>query len=123
MRGPVSKGIGPRPANAGHMDRPVDAARQPPRGIALRPDKLVRVFLVFCIGLSLWLAFSPLQDYLHAQDRATETRTQLRSLEAEQVRLQAQNRDLSRGTGLEEQARRQGLIDPSEKSYVIEGLR
>ncbi|MDO9357357.1 MAG: hypothetical protein Q7T55_26905, partial [Solirubrobacteraceae bacterium] len=87
------------------MDRPVDVAAPPqPRGIAWRPDKLVRVFFAGCVLLSLWLAISPLQDLLSAQDKAAATRQQLQSLQSERVRLQAQNRDLSRGTGLEEQA-------------------
>ncbi len=105
------------------MDRPVDVVSQAPRGITLRPDKLVRVFLGLCILFSVWLALSPLQDYLSAQERAGETRRQLHSLTIEQERLKAQSRDLSRGNGLEEQARRQGLIDPSERSYVVEGVK
>ena len=104
------------------MDRS-DAAAQPHRGVTLRADKLVRVFLVLCFAFALWLSVPPLQDYLAAQDRAAETRQQLDSLTAEQKRLAAQSRDLSKGNGLEEQARRQGLIEPSERSYVIEGLK
>ena len=105
------------------MDRPVDAAASPPRGVTLRPDKLVRVFMALCVAFSIWLALSPFRDYLSAQDRAAATHRQLQGLTAERQRLEAQSRDLSRGTGLEEQARRQGLIDPSERSYVIEGIK
>jgi cell division protein FtsB len=102
------------------MDRPATAS--PPPRVALRSDRIVLIFLVVCIGLSLWMAIPPLQDYLSTRDRAAATRKQLHSLVSEQTRLKAQSHDLSRGTGLEEQARRQGLIDPSERSYVISGV-
>lgn len=105
------------------MDRSAEAAAPAPRAIALRPDKLVRLFFGLCVLFSIWLAVSPIHGYLEARDKATDTRQQLQSLQSERQRLQAQSQDLSRGTGLEEQARRQGLIDPSERSYVIEGMK
>lgn len=105
------------------MDRSATASPSAQRSVALRPDKLVRLFLVVCIGLSVWLAVSPVRGYFAAQDRAARTSEQRRSLTAEQARLDAQTRELSRGSGLEEQARRQGLIDPSERAYVIQGVQ
>lgn len=105
------------------MDRPVVANPSAPRGVTLRPENLVRLFLVVCIGLSIWLAVSPVRSYFAAEDRATKTSEQRRELTAEQSRLDAQTRELSRGSGLEEQARRQGLIDPSERAYVIQGVQ
>jgi cell division protein FtsB len=104
------------------MDRPVAAASQPPR-VALRADKLVRLFLALCVAAALALAVPPLRGYLSTQKQAAETHRQLQSLTAEKQRLAAQGRDLSHGSGLEEQARRQGLIDPSEKLYVVNGVK
>ncbi|MDQ8045018.1 MAG: septum formation initiator family protein [Solirubrobacteraceae bacterium] len=103
------------------MDRPATAS--PPTRVALRGDRIVVLFLAICIVLSLWLAIPPLKDYLGTRDRAAVTRKQLHTLVAEQARLKAQSHDLSKGTGLEQQARRQGLIDPSERSYVISGVQ
>jgi cell division protein FtsB len=103
------------------MDRPVASASQPSRP-ALRAAGLVRIGFIVAVALSLWLSIPPAREYLGARDRAVETHQKLDKLKAEETRLQAQSKELSRGSGLEEQARRQGLIDPGEKSYVIEGL-
>lgn len=103
------------------MDRPAAAPPSASR-VTLRPDRFARVFLTLCVVACVWLAIPPARDYLSTQDRAQETRQQLVQLQAEQRRLEAQSREISRGTGLEEQARRQGLIGPSERSYVIEDL-
>ena len=69
-----------------------------------------------------WLAVGPAGDYLDTQRQAAQTEQQLHDLQAERQRLAEQSREISRGSGLEEQARRQGLIGPSERSYVIEDL-
>jgi cell division protein FtsB len=103
------------------MDRPVAAAPTASR-VTLRPDRFARIFLALCVVACVWLAIAPTRDYLSTQGRAADTRQQLHELQAEQRRLEAQSREISRGTGLEEQARRQGLIGPSERSYVIEDL-
>ena len=51
---------------------------------------------------------------------AVQTRTQMQQLEREQRRLAAESAALAHGSGLEQQARRQGLVKPSERAYVIE---
>lgn len=104
------------------MDRTVTASTPSASRVTLRPDRLVRVVLVICVLGCGWLAVQPVRDYLSTQDQAARTRQQLHELQAEQRRLDAQSRELSRGSGLEEQARRQGLIGPGERSYVIEDL-
>lgn len=104
------------------MDRSVTASTPSASRVTLRPDRLARVFLVLCVIAGAWLAVQPVRDYLSTQDKAAQTRQQLHELQAEQRRLDAQSRELSRGSGLEEQARRQGLIGPGERSYVIEDL-
>lgn len=122
LRGPVLEGIGPRSLNAARMDRP-DSSPPPAQVSAQRADGLARLVLVVCVCLSVWLAVAPVQGLFEAQDRAARTSQQLRTLSAEQKGLDAQTRELSRGSGLEEQARRQGLIDPAERAYVIQGVR
>jgi len=105
------------------MDRPASAIEgQPPRGVTLRGDKLARLFLVLCLALCAWLAVSPAKQYLQTRDRAAQISAQKQRLEREQRLLKARSVELSRGSGLEEQARRQGLIESSERSYVIEDL-
>lgn len=90
--------------------------------MTLRPDGLVRAFFLICVVFSVWLAVPAARDFAAARDHAAQTRQELRKLDAEHRRLAQQSQELVRGSGLEEQARRQGLIDPSERSYVIEDL-
>ncbi len=95
---------------------------QPPRGVTLRGDKFARVFLVLCLALCAWLSVAPARSYLETNRKAAEIAEQKQRLLREQRELQARSVELSRGSGLEEQARRQGLISGSERSYVIEDL-
>ncbi len=90
--------------------------------VTLRGDKLARVFLGLCLLLCLWLAVAPVRGYLQTSDRAAEVAAQKQRLQREQRMLQARSTELSRGSGLEEQARRQGLIESTERSYVVEDL-
>lgn len=99
---------------------PATAPARPP--VALRADRLARVFLVLCLALCAWLSVAPAQHYLDARARAGEIAAQKERLQREQQVLRARSLELSRGSGLEEQARRQGLIESSERSYVVEDL-
>lgn len=105
------------------MERPASAIPgQPPSGVTLRGDKLARLFLVLCLVLCAWLAVAPARSYLETSRKASEISAQKQQLIREQRELRARSAELSRGSGLEEQARRQGLISESERSYVIEGV-
>lgn len=74
------------------------------------------------VAICAWLAVPPALHYVETQQRAADTAAKVEQLRAEQARLKEQSRELSRGTGLEEQARRQGLIAPTERSYVVKDL-
>lgn len=107
----------------GCMERSASASHGPqPRAVTLRADKLARLFLVLCLALCAWLAVAPARQYLETSRKAAEISTQKQQLLREQRELRARSAELSRGSGLEEQARRQGLISESERSYVIEDL-
>lgn len=95
---------------------------QPATRVTLRADKLARVFLVVCLAICVWLAVAPAKQYLQTGQRAAQIQAQKQRLQREQQLLKARSAELSRGSGLEEQARRQGLIESSERSYVIEDL-
>ncbi|MFT4034909.1 MAG: septum formation initiator family protein [Patulibacter sp.] len=105
------------------MERPasvIDGAE--PRKVTLRADKLARLFLAVCLLLCAWLAVAPARSYLQTSERAAEIAAQKQRLQREQRVLNTRSADLSRGSGLEEQARRQGLIESTERSYAIEDL-
>lgn len=105
------------------MERPVSAIEgHPPARVTLRGDKLARAFLVLCLGLCAWLAVSPTKSYLQTRAHAAQIHAEKLRMEREQKLLGERSADLSRGSGLEEQARRQGLIESTERSYVIEDV-
>ncbi|MEH3054454.1 MAG: septum formation initiator family protein [Patulibacter minatonensis] len=105
------------------MERPASAIEgNPPPRVTLRGDKLARLFLVLSLALCAWLAVSPARQYFQTGDRAAQVATEKHRLQREQRLLKARAAELSRGSGLEEQARRQGLIESTERSYVIEDL-
>lgn len=105
------------------MTSPAHTA-QPPSGVATRRrgPGLARLLVLVTVVACGWLAVPPARSYLETQQRAAETQQQVEQLRAEQRQLEAQSRELSRGSGLEEQARRQGLIAPTERSYVVKDL-
>lgn len=95
---------------------------QPPRRITLRADRLARLALAGTLVLCGVLAIAPTRDYLAATDRAAKVRHERERLQREDRVLGQRVRELSRGSGLEEEARRQGLISAAERSYVVEDL-
>lgn len=106
------------------MTSPADSAPAP-AALAVasrRGPGLARLGLVLTVIICGYLAVPPARHYLETQQRAAETQQKVDRLRAEQRQLEAQSKELSRGTGLEEQARRQGLIAPTERSYVVKDL-
>jgi len=104
------------------MQRSSAAPAPPQARLRVRPSIAVRWFFLASVVFSLWLAVPPALDFVDAREQAAETRAKLERLTAEEQRLRRQSDELSRGSGLEEEARRLGLIDPAERSYVVEGL-
>jgi cell division protein FtsB len=90
--------------------------------VLVRGDRLARTFLALSLALCAWMAVAPTRHYLETRSRAAAISAEKSKLVREQRQLSAQSAELSRGSGLEEQARRQGLIAESERSYVVEGL-
>ncbi len=93
-----------------------------PRRITLRADRLARIALGATLLLCAVLAIAPARDYMAATDRAAKVHRERERLEREDRELKQRVRELSRGSGLEEEARRQGLISAAERSYAIDGL-
>lgn len=97
-------------------------ASPPVRRITVRADRLARIALGATLLLCGVLAIAPARDYMAATERAAKVHRERERLEREDRALKQRVRELSRGTGLEEEARRQGLISAAERSYAVEGL-
>ncbi len=93
-----------------------------PRRITLRADRLARIALArrSCSARSSpSLRRATTWPPPIGRPRCTRERERL---EREDRELKQRVRELSRGSGLEEEARRQGLISAAERSYAIDGL-
>ena len=65
---------------------------------------------------------NPVVSFVHLYRGSTETRAHLHSLLAENKRLHARVQSTDDPVVLERAARRQGLIQPGERAYVVHGL-
>jgi cell division protein FtsB len=66
------------------------------------------------------LYVSPLTRWIAQSRTASEHRSELRALEAENSRLRARARQLQRPDALEREARKLGMVRRGERAYVIE---
>lgn len=66
--------------------------------------------------------FNPAINLVNSYKANTETRQTLRELTAENARLQARSKALQDPVALTREARRQGMVLPGERPYVVRGL-
>lgn len=103
------------------------APRQKPRAVAgggqkIRWDRVGRVLiLVVFVGLAL-LYVGPVTSYVSARGEAAERRDQVDALRQKNRELRARRTMLERGGALEAEARRLGMVRPTERPFVVENL-
>jgi cell division protein FtsB len=112
--------------------RPTGPARGPRRPAGAGPlatlagrvrwDRVGRVALLGVLGLVLLLYIGPAHAWVSTWREAHVRAAQVRALQAEHDRLEAQHRSLRDPRTLEKQARALGMVKPGERSYVISGL-
>jgi cell division protein FtsB len=96
------------------------AARRGPSRV--RWDRLGRVALTLVLGAILVSYLNPVVSFIHLYRGSTETRAHLHSLLAENKSLHARVQATDDPVVMERAARRQGLIKPGERAYVVHGL-
>jgi cell division protein FtsB len=75
------------------------------------------------LGAVLLSYFNPLRDFAHSYRAAEDGKARLAALQVENDHLERRVK-ASRDPGvLEREARRQGMVMPGERAYVIKGLR
>jgi cell division protein FtsB len=92
------------------------------RRTRIRWDRLGRWALIGVFGLVLYLYIGPAATWVRTWHEASAKRDEVAALQAENRRLRARERELSRPTALEREARRLGMVKAGERTYVIEGL-
>jgi cell division protein FtsB len=88
----------------------------------IRWDRLGRWALIGVFGLVLYLYIGPAATWVSTWREASAKRGEVAALQAENRRLRARERELSRPSALEREARALGMVKAGERAYVIEGL-
>ena len=110
-------------------------ARRPPprRRPARRPaarrgasrvnwDRLGRIALTLVLAVILLSYFNPLASFVHTYRSSTAAKANLHALLLENKRLHTLVQSSDDPAVLEKAARRQGLVLPGERAYVVHGL-
>jgi hypothetical protein len=93
--------------------------RNPPAGIHWH--RVGRVALLAVLGVIVLLYIRPIVHYFQQRNTASNTRADLRGLQAEHARLKLRLRQLNGPGAIERQARSMGMVKQGERAYVIEG--
>ena len=105
--------------------RPAARRRPAPRRRRSRVnwDRLGRVALTIVLGAVLVSYLNPLVSFVHTYRGSSAAKAHLHGLVVENKRLHERIQSTDDPTVLEREARRQGLIQPGERPYVVHGLR
>jgi cell division protein FtsB len=96
-------GMPPRP-------RPSRSARLH-RTRRLGAGALLLLLVVLCVG--------PVRSYLHARTATQQLRSEVRQLDRQHAKLQAELKSASQTTAMIAQARAEGYIRPGEKPFAL----
>ena len=106
-------------SRAAHVPRRRYSSRRPG---GIRWDRVGRVALLAVLAIILALYISPAKHWIEQSGTAGAQREELGRLKSEQDNLRRQVRDLRRPAALEREARKLGMVEGGERSYVIRGL-
>jgi hypothetical protein len=97
------------------------ARRRTARG-GVRWDRVGRIALLLVLGLILLLYLGPARSFYSTWQESHAKRDEVRRLAAEHSRLDARRRALGDPRTLEAEARKLGMVLPSERAFVVNGL-
>jgi cell division protein FtsB len=122
-------------AHAGTRRHGGAARRRPaPRPASRRPaarrgasrinwERAGRIALTLVLAAVLFSYLNPLVNFVQTYRETTAAKAELRTLQAENRRLHDRVQTADQPSVLEREARRQGMIAPGERAYVVRGLR
>jgi cell division protein FtsB len=94
-------------------------ARTAPR---VRWDRLGRIALLFVGVLLVALYVNPLRTYIATSREAGTKRAEVAELQREHKALVRRQAQLRRPSSIEAEARRLGMVRPTERAYAVKGL-
>ncbi len=89
----------------------------------MRWDKVGRIALTLVLAGVLFSYLNPAIDFVHTYRATTAAKEELHRLQAENTRLHHRVQSADEPLVLEREARRQGMVAPGERAYVVHGLR
>jgi cell division protein FtsB len=104
--------------------RPAARRRPRPRRGASRVnwDRVGRVALTIVLAAVLFSYLNPAVNFIHSYRGSQDAKARLAELQQETSRLERRVKATREASVLEREARRQGMIFPGERAYVIQGL-
>lgn len=103
--------------------RVVERGSRGSRASRIRWDRFGRVVLVLVLFGVLASYVSPTLDVFDTWRESRAAETQLGEVKAENARLERQLRSLEGPAAAVAEARKLGMVAPSEQAYVIDGLK
>jgi hypothetical protein len=97
------------------------ARRRISRG-GVRWDRVGRVALLLVLGLIILLYLGPARSFYSTWQESHAKRDEVRRLATEHARLDARWRALGDPRTLEAEARKLGMVRPTERAFVVRGL-
>ena len=94
-------------------------ARSAPR---VRWDRVGRLALLFVAVLLVALYVNPLRTYIATRQEAATKRAEVAELQREHTALVQRKAQLHRPGSIETEARRLGMVRPTERAYAVKGL-
>jgi cell division protein FtsB len=118
-------GTGYRRQRPAPSRRPAARRRPRPRrgGSRVNWDRVGRVALTIVLAAVLFSYLNPAVNFIHSYRGSQEAKARLAELQQETSRLERRVKATRDPGVLEREARRQGMIRPGERAYVIQGLR
>jgi cell division protein FtsB len=74
------------------------------------------------VGLVAFLYYRPLTSYFHARSDLVRAQAELRTLQAQQARLERRLAAQTSDATLRREARRLGYIRPGERLFIVKGI-
>ena len=99
------------------------APRSARRGSRIRWDRLGRVALVLVLFVVIASYVGPSLNVFESWRDSTAAESRLAELKDENDRLTRQAKALERDAAATAEARKLGMVGPSERAYVVDGLR
>jgi cell division protein FtsB len=90
---------------------------RPWRALSIR-----RWLAIAAVGLVAFLYYRPLTSYFETRSQVAKAQAELRTMQAQQTRLERRLASQTSDATLEREARRLGYVKPGERLFIVKGI-